>query len=202
MTELEKKMLISKDEYDYIMDHFGYEIPLAKKAIVNQINYYFDDDDLSMNRQNITCRIRFKDGKYIGTMKKHSCGSDDKSIETEIKIYDGINKNSFTDMGLKLQGELITKRCVVLKDANCEAVLDKNEYLGHTDYELEIEYSPEHEKDAQAIMQIFRDMLARRKYLIVYKESFMDLPNVPSKSNRFFERKIFNDQVLEKDKNF
>lgn len=197
MTELEKKMLISKDEYDYIMDYFGYETSLTKKPIVKQINYYFDDDELSMNRQNITCRIRLKDGKYIGTMKKHSYGSD-KSVETEIGIYDGINKNAFTDMGLKLQGELITERCIILKDTTCEAVLDKNEYLGHTDYELEIEYSPDHEKDAQAIMQSFRDMLARRKCLIVYKESFMDLPNIPSKSNRFFDRKFISNQMLEK----
>lgn len=197
MTELEKKMLISKDEYDYLMEHFGYETSLTKKPIVKQINYYFDDDELSMNRQNITCRIRFKEGKYIGTMKKHSCGSD-KSVETEIEIYDGINKNAFTDMGLKPRGQLITERCVILKNTSCEVVLDKNDYLGYTDYELEIEYSLEHEKEAQIIIRVFRDMLVRRKCLLEHKEDFMDLYNVPSKSNRFFERKAINDNTLEK----
>ena len=189
MTELEKKLLLTEDEYDYLMEHLGYESPLIQKPIVTQINYYFDTDDFSMNRQNTTCRIRLKDGKYKATMKKHSFGAD-QSTETEMEIYDGLESNAFTDMGLKLQGELITKRCVVLKDANCEAVLDKNEYLGHTDYELEIEYTPEHEKDAQAILKIFRDMLTRRKCFLVYKESIADLPSVPSKSNRFFERMI------------
>lgn len=187
MTELEKKLLLTEDEYDYLMEHLGYESPLIQKPIVTQINYYFDTDDFSMNRQNTTCRIRLKDGKYKATMKKHSFGTD-QSTETEMEIYDGLESNAFTDMGLKLQGELITKRCVVLKDAHCEAVLDKNEYLGHKDFELEIEYSPEHEKDAQAILKIFKDMLIRRKCFLAYKESITDPPSIPSKSNRFFER--------------
>ena len=105
-----------------------------------------------------------------------------------MEIYNGLESNTFTNMGLKLQGELITKRCVVLNEVNCEAVLDKNEYLGQTDYELEIEYTSEHEKDAQAILEIFRDMLTRRKCFLAYKESLKDVPNVPSKSSRFFER--------------
>ena len=187
MTELEKKLLLTKDEYDYLMEHLGYESPLVLKPIATQINYYFDTDDFSMNRQNTTCRIRLKDGKYKATIKKHASGGD-QSTETEMEIYDGLESNAFTDMGLKLQGELITKRCVIFKDANCEAVLDKNEYLGQTDYELEIEYTSEHEKDAMAILNIFRDILTRRKCFLLYKEAATELPKVPSKSNRFFEK--------------
>ena len=187
MNELEKKLLLTEDEYDYLMEHLGYESPLIQKPITTQVNYYFDTDDFSMNRQNTTCRIRLKDGKYKATMKKHASGSD-QSTETEMEIYNGLESNAFTDMGLKLQGELVTKRCVVLKDTNCEAVLDKNEYLGQTDYELEIEYTPEHENDAQAILKGFRDMLTRRKCFLAYKESLKDAPDVPSKSSRFFER--------------
>ena len=187
MTELEKKILLTEDEYDYLMAYFGYENPLIQKPITTQINYYFDTDDFSMNRNNTTCRIRWKDGNYKATMKKHSSDTD-QSTETEMKIYDGLESNAFIDMGLKLQGELITKRCVIMKDVNCEVVLDKNEYLGHTDYELEIEYAPGHEKDAQTILKIFRDMLTRRKCFLVYKEGIADLPSVPSKANRFFEK--------------
>ena len=61
-----------------------------------------------------------------------------------MEIRNGLESNAFTDMGLKLQGELVTKRCIVFKDADCEVVLDKNEYLGHKDFELEIEYTPDH----------------------------------------------------------
>jgi len=187
MTELEKKLLLTEDEYDYLMEHLGYESPLIQKPIITQINYYFDTDDFSMNRQSTTCRIRLKDGKYKATMKKHASGGD-QSTETEMEIYNGLENNAFTEMGLKLQGELVTNRCVVFKDKSCEAVLDKNEYLGQTDYELEIEYTPEHENDAQAILNVFRDMITRRKCFLAYKESLKDVPNVPSKSSRFFER--------------
>jgi uncharacterized protein YjbK len=187
MNELEKKLLLTEDEYDYLMEHLGYESPLIQKPITTQVNYYFDTDDFSMNRQNTTCRIRLKDGKYKATMKKHASGSD-QSTETEMEIYNGLESNAFTDMGLKLQGELVTMRCVVFKDANCEAVLDKNEYLGQTDYELEIEYTPDHEKDAQVILKIFGDLLTHRKCFLAYKESLKEAPDVPSKSSRFFER--------------
>ena len=190
MTELEKKLLLTEDEYDYLMEHLGYEIPLIPKPITTQINYYFDTDDFSMNRQNTTCRIRLKDGKYTATMKKHSSATD-QSTEIEMEIYDGLESNAFTNMGLKLQGELITKRCVIFKDSGRETVLDKNEYLGHTDYELEIEYTQEHEKDAQVILNIIRDMLTRRKCLIAYIENLKEIPEVPSKSSRFFEKKSF-----------
>ena len=187
MTELEKKLLLTEDEYDYLMEHLSYESPLIQKPITTQINYYFDTDDFSMNRQNTTCRIRLKDGKYKATMKKHSSNGD-QSTETEMGIYNGLESNAFTDMGLKLQGELVTQRFVVFKEANCEAVLDKNEYLGQIDFELEIEYTPEHEIDAQAILIIIQDMLTRRKCFLAYKESLTKAPDIPSKSSRFFEK--------------
>ena len=178
MTELEKKILLTKGDYDYLMDKFCYDPLLISK----QINYYFDTDDLSMNRKNITCRIRFKDCKYTGTLKQHNDGSD-HSTETEVAC-ENIDKNAFTDMGLKLQGTLITERFTVVNNRYFEAVLDKNEYLGHTDYELEIEYTPDHEKDAQLILKLFRDMLIHRT----------NIPNAQSKSKRFFE-------ILKKGKN-
>lgn len=154
MTELEKKLLLTEDEYEYLMDHLSYGCPLIQKPITTQVNYYFGSDDFSMNRQNAACRIRLKDGKHKATMKKHSSGTD-QSTETEMEIHTGLESNAFTNMGLKLQGELITNRCVLIKAANYEVVLDKNKYLGHADYELEIDYTQEHEKDALVILNFF-----------------------------------------------
>ena len=196
MTELEKKLLLTKDEYDYLMKHLSHENPLIQKPIVTQINYYFDTDDFSMNQQGTTCRIRLKDGKYKAIMKKHFANTD-QSTETEMEIYTGLDHNAFTDMGLKLQGELITKRCIVMKEKSCEVALDENEYLGHSDYELEIEYTAGHEKDAQAIMKIFKDMLVRRKCFLIYKEMIETLDYIPSKSNRFFEKKISTKKAVQ-----
>ncbi|MBQ7335743.1 MAG: hypothetical protein IJW92_04665 [Clostridia bacterium] len=52
MIEFEKKILLTKEEYDCLFAHFGQEKPRVK-----QVNYYFDTDDFLMNRKNITCRI-------------------------------------------------------------------------------------------------------------------------------------------------
>ena len=188
MTEFEKKMLLTEEEYNYLMKHFGHDNPLLPKPVVKQINYYFDTDDLSMNRQNITCRIRLKDGKYKGTMKRHS-ENGDQSTEIEMEVRDGIRDNAFLDRGLQLQGELTTYRCIVLKDGRYEVVLDKNEYFGSFDYELEIEYLPNFEKDAQCIYQVILDLLTWCKCFPAYNKSYKHKLNVPSKSNRFFERK-------------
>lgn len=198
MTELEKKMLVSKEEYEYLMERFGYESPWVQKPIIKQINYYFDTDDYSMNKKNITCRIRLKDGKLTAIMKEHSPQSD-CSTESKVEIYGGLKRNAFTDMGLKLQGSLSTVRCIILKDFNCEVALDKNMYLDHEDYELEIEYTPEYEKNAASILRIFKDILLRRKHYHTYKESFLDIPHVPSKSGRFFERKEAIDRSSKED---
>ncbi len=187
MTEFEKKRLLSVDEYNYLMEYFGGTTSLTPKPIIKQINYYFDTDDLSMNEQNITCRIRLKDGKYKGTIKQHSLNSD-HNTETEIEIYDGINRNAFTNMGLKLQGELFTERCIIFKDAGCEVVLDKNQYLGYIDYELEIEYSVVYEKEATLLFHTFIEALKHQKNLLTKKKYYKRVQNTPSKSNRFFER--------------
>lgn len=195
MTELEKKLLLSQEEYDYLMEHFGYDSSLSDKSIIKQINYYFDTDDLSMNHQNITCRIRLKDGKYKGIMKQHTSNSD-QSTEKEVEVRNGIYDNTFIDMGLTFQGRLITDRCVILKDSHCEVVLDKNEYLEHTDYELEIEYDYHYEKKAQALLQIFLDILTRHKYFVTYEECHLNAQNGSSKSNRFFARKSIVENAI------
>ena len=188
MIEREKKMLVSKDEYDYLIEQLGYELPGIKKPVIRQINYYFDTEDLAMNQNHITCRIRLKNGHYKGIIKRHFSDTD-QSTETEIKIYDGIDENTFTDMRLQLQGSLITERCIIFKDSNHEIVLDKNEYLGYTDYEIEIEYSPDYEEKAELTLKALHNMLVKWKIASSLRKNTTDFKNVSSKSSRFFERK-------------
>ncbi|MBR4031261.1 MAG: CYTH domain-containing protein [Clostridia bacterium] len=187
MTEFEKKLILSEDEYNHLMKHLGQD-----KMTVTQINYYFDTDDFDMNRENTTCRIRLKNGKYMATMKLHSEGNDN-STEIDLLIRNGIYDNTFIDMGLKLQGELITKRCLILQDDICEVVLDKNDYLGHTDYELEVEYSPGHENEALIILRCIETVLLYNDPSLTLKELALRCENTPNKSKRFFERRIHDD---------
>ena len=188
MTEREKKMLISKDEYDYLIEQLGYKLPGIKKPVIRQINYYFDTEDLAMNQNNITCRIRLKNGHYKGIIKRHFPDTD-RSTETEIQIYDGIEENTFTDMGLRLQGSLLTERCILFKDLNHEVVLDKNEYLGCIDYEIEIEYSPDYEEKAELTLKALHNMLVKRNSSSSCRKNSTTFKNISSKSSRFFERK-------------
>lgn len=180
MTECEKKLLLSEEAYNALMERFS----SAQKQIVTQINYYFDTDDFAMNRRNTTCRIRLKDGQYQATMKRHAAGTD-QSTETEMEIYAGLDHNAFTDMGLKLWGALTTHRCVLLKNPHLEVVLDRNEYLGYTDYELEIEYLPEYEKEARAVLKEVEKALQRKRSPIYNIGIFSAGLN---KSKRFFKR--------------
>lgn len=193
MTELEKKLLLSKEDYEYLMGHFGYTRQSIRKPIITQINYYFDTDDRFMNRQDITCRVRLKNGKYKGMMKKHSHDSD-HSTEIEMAVHDGIISNAFTDMGLKLQGKLITERCIIWQDGMCEVVLDKNEYLGYTDYELEIEYPPTFEHHAKRILNILIGCCIDNATSLATQHANNCFLHVPSKSKRFFERYSSNER--------
>lgn len=180
MTECEKKLLLSEEAYNALMERFS----SAQKQIVTQVNYYFDTDDFAMNRQDTTCRIRLKDGQYQATMKRHAAGTD-QSTEAEMEIYAGLDHNAFTDMGLKLWGALTTHRCVLLKNPHLEVVLDRNEYLGYTDYELEIEYLPEYEKEARAVLKEVEKALQRKRSPIYNIGIFSAGLN---KSKRFFKR--------------
>lgn len=187
MIELEKKMSLTRQEYEYLLKCFG----LGLEA-VRQINYYFDTDDFSMNDQRITCRIRFKDGRYEGTIKQHIANTD-KSMETDIQVRNGVTDNDFIDMGLKLQGVLTTNRHIVLRDSNYEVALDKNDYLGYTDYELELEYMTDRENDTNAALVSILDILPYRIFSLPPQEIILRCEKAQSKSERFFARRKSND---------
>ena len=180
MIEFEKKILLTEHEYLSLRKHFG------KRSMETQINFYFDTDDLTMNQENITCRIRLKNGKCNATMKCHS--SVDESSEVEMKIRNGLQDNTFIYMGLKCQGELVTKRCVLMKESTYEVFLDENKYLGTTDYELEIEYLPNCEHNVVKLIKSIAEMLGKDSDCSV-EEFVLRTHDVPSKSRRFFERK-------------
>lgn len=187
MIEHEKKLLLSKDEYEYLLVGLGKD-----KPIVKQTNYYFDTENLSMNSQNTTCRIRLKDGKYKGTIKKHASNAN-YSTETEIEVRNGIHDNAFVDMGLILQGNLVTERLILFKNDVCEVVLDKNSYLGYIDYELEIEYLPEYEQTALVALKVFFDLLQYKFPFLTESNLCKRVENSYSKSKRFFEKRTKND---------
>ena len=136
MLEYEKKIMLTEAEYCTIIKGMTSRyIPIQ-----NQTNYYFDNDNLSMNEKGITCRIRVKDGKYKATVKNHNPEHPDCSIEVDLVEKSEFDPQIFNVFGLHHQGELVTKRIIMYNDSACQMVLDKNIYLGYTDFELEVEF--------------------------------------------------------------
>ena len=187
MIEKEKKLLLSKEEYYCLLEHFG-----KGKSITKQINYYFDTDDLSMNERNITCRIRFKDGKYKATIKKHSI-VEESSYETDIEVREGLHDNVFVDLGLQMKGKLTTERYGLIESDHYTVFLDRNEYQNCVDYELEIEYASNFEQEATAILHTLSDILLYHNSAFSLQSLIERCKNTKSKSQRFFEAQIESD---------
>ena len=184
--EFEKKLLIEEDEYITIL------LWLSKfiKKTITQINYYYDTDDLNMNKNGITCRIREIENEFRAEIKKHHYGVSECSCE-EAGIAANKNDISFFDgLGVSYKGELTTQRTVICDEGKFKIVIDKNTYLGINDYEIEIEYTPEEMVRAHKCLQDIAGILEN-----VYKnfdviEFYSRTKNFKSKSERFFERYV------------
>ena len=111
MVEYEKKVMLTYDEYSVLIKKLGHSV-----STVIQTNYYFDNDDLSMNKNGITCRVRAKGGKYKATIKKHNMDSPDCSYETELTESKTFDPDAFKEFGLRCRGRLVTFRNEVSKD--------------------------------------------------------------------------------------
>ena len=146
MIEREIKIMLTEEEYTTLA-----RVMCRHKTANTQTNYYFDTDDLSMNRKGITCRIRHKNGLYKATVKKHNADGAECSIENDICEKTEFDPTVFNALGLRFQGELVTERLKLCDDVFCNAELDRNTYLGKTDFELEIEYSEAYKKKAYAL---------------------------------------------------
>ena len=187
MLEYEKKILLTAKEYETIVSKFCKQLQSKQ-----QINYYFDTDDLDMNKKGITCRIRLKDGVYTTTVKRHDFKDQDCSFEEVISEKTEFDAEYFKKLNLKLQGKLITERTILYKDSFCEAVIDRNTYLEQTDFELEIEYSKKHKEKAFMFLTDVARTLEANKILSNVEEFLNRVGQNKSKSQRFFERKYKN----------
>ena len=180
MLEFEKKFLLSRSEYAHLLK----EAPAS--ATVRQTNYYFDTEELLLDRRGITCRIREKDGKYLATIKEHSASGG--SLERSEYAFGEWDTHFFDGLGVSLMGALITDRTTLFKDARCEIVLDKNTYLGTTDYELEAEYLPNEEAYADALLSAIATRISLGFAGLTPAAFLARCGKGRSKSRRFFDR--------------
>lgn len=185
MLEYEKKAMLTGNEYIALV------MMMCKYApVVPQTNYYFDTEDYSMNQKGITYRIRAKEGIFKTTVKIHCTDNPDCSMEEELAVQTEFKLNAFDKLGLRYQGELLTERIVMYRNSFCKMVLDRNSYLGKTDFELEVEYLDGYEDEALRLLQNIAEALVTA-YMINDPEEFMiRVGKSGSKSGRFFERKL------------
>ncbi|MBO1199354.1 CYTH domain-containing protein [Staphylococcus simiae] len=150
--EIEFKQILTQQLYSQIKQHF-----FSNAHLFKQVNYYIDTPDFKLKSHRSALRIRVKDQCYEMTLKvPASTGlteynhkvTIEPELDKEIKLNElptdiyqiitetfGINNDS-----LIILGALTTYRMEVAYDGDL-LVLDKSEYLGMTDYELEFEVS-------------------------------------------------------------
>ncbi len=148
--EIERKNLLTKDEYDRLINGLS----LTDTTPKNQRNHYFETADFQLKQTGSALRIREKNGQYVLTLKEpqgeglletHETLSEEEAhqlidnqgtikpaIATRIKAL-GVSVDA-----LAFGGTLETNR-IEINQEDVLVVLDESHYLGHVDYELEIE---------------------------------------------------------------
>lgn len=145
--EIEYKALISKEEYEGLLSELSKQFTCRRYV---QTNYYYDTEKLSLYHRHETLRIRKKEKslqleyKFNKEFIKHARICDEKSypikhIPKRLSMED-IRRYDLPESNYNLLGNMVTTRSdFVLPEGVLS--LDKNEYLGCVDYEVEIEYT-------------------------------------------------------------
>ena len=146
MLEKEYKSLLTEDEYNKIAAHFEWD------WVKEQTNHYYCDEDKILAKNRVMFRVRVKDGKSAIQVKLHKNAGSPLQICEELEypvdgvpevIEDGEKYTGIKAGELKNLGCTVTLRHSKMWDNQTEICLDKTEYLGITDYEIEIEYTGE-----------------------------------------------------------
>lgn len=140
--EIEFKTKLSQKKYEELLQ----KLELNDK-IFPQTNFYFDTINGDLERQKIVLRIRKKE-KYKLTSKMTNPNDLDSTLETHLELTDSeaidMLKNGFNASIINLNYDVInictlTTYRAKMPFLNGVLFLDKSEYNGITDYELEFE---------------------------------------------------------------
>ncbi|UOQ86504.1 CYTH domain-containing protein [Gracilibacillus salinarum] len=166
--EIEFKNMLTESEYEQLLNYYSAE----KLSPIRQRNHYFETKDFHLKQNHAALRIREKNNTYQLTLKQpnpngaglletHCTITEqeadnwmDENIIPKQDITDALNQMNIDIQELKYGGMLETKRIEFTLNA-CTIVLDKSNYNGHTDYELELEASDETHGN-----QVFEKLLA------------------------------------------
>lgn len=191
-NEIEFKQILNQDTYSKI-----YELYFKNRSPFKQTNFYIDTENFKLKQHQAALRIRVKDDMYEMTLKipaevglteyNHSVNIEPKldmslQLSQLPKDIKNILEHDFNilENELKVLGNLTTYR-LETDYQNELLVLDKSEYLGKTDYELEFEvhsYDEGYSK-FKSLLQHFN--LQHQKPLNKVQRFFQEKQNVSNK---------------------
>ena len=146
--EKEYKVLLNREQFDVLIEL------LQPEPAFCQTNRYFDTAERYLQKHGDALRIREKNGQFLFTLKVRK--NADTLLEYEGPV-DRCDASAFEQSDIQellhahgvcqpLQqiAELRTWRAIHITD-HAEICLDINQYQGHTDYEIEYEYTQPHD---------------------------------------------------------
>ena len=148
MIENEFKIMLTEQQYSAIRAMYEWD---SEKL---QVNSYYDDPELTCSGRHITVRVRSVSGRYFLQMKLPAEDSDNgavsrveleqelSGIPAEITSRELEKLSGVSLPDVRLLGTLSTFRSVK-RFPGAEIDLDRSEYFGRTDHELEVEYTDE-----------------------------------------------------------
>lgn len=170
MLENEIKLCLTQENYHEIKNIFFNNNDFKK---ILQINYYYDNDNNELYKNNITLRIRqindtlTLEAKYPlennGIIKR----KEERSVTlhnftNSIDLNNSYIKEYIGDVSqygrVKLLGSLVTERYSTHPYPWLKLNLDYSMYLGKVDYELEIEVLSGYENEAK---EFYKDLLSK-----------------------------------------
>lgn len=174
--EKEYKVMLNKDQFKKLTG--CYDGLVFKK----QINTYYDNAQMTIQKIHGAMRIREIDNSYLFTMKllkdgdlyEFECFVDrnDNSVFTQPEIKNLLHE--YHIMGPFQEITSLTTYRAMIRSEFAEICFDKNHYNGIVDYEIEYEYKCDH--DGLSVFQKILDPIG-----ITYTE------NCPSKIKRAFD---------------
>ena len=161
MIENEFKIMLSVEQYEKLLAMYEWD------EVIPQTNHYYDNEDMLLGELHITCRVREIEGKYFLQMKfpaavEYSRVELEKPLDSLPEV---INADELlrphphnTDVlpNVKRLGALRTTRNIHRFEGG-EIDLDKSEYFGKTDYEIEIEFTDEN--NARKVLDEIKEKL-------------------------------------------
>lgn len=146
--ERELKLLIDEEVYNKLLHSYDFQNPIT------QTNTYFDTKNQDVKKQHSAVRIRMIQDKKIFTLKIRKDEYTHYEFEKEINTenIDDINDTEILNWfdqyqipkNLDSTVSFTTLR-YVYKFEHGELCLDKTDYKNHTDYEIEYEYTSDHD---------------------------------------------------------